>query len=71
MPIGTRMVELSKKPLFIAYRKKKKNTLLARIQRISSLQKVKKRQGLVDLRELVVKPQTLKGITGRHLNLKM
>ena len=71
MPIGMRMVELSKKLLFNIYRRKEKNTSLARIQRINSLQKVKKRQGLVDLKKPIVKPQTLKGIIKQYLNLKV
>ena len=56
MPIKIKIMELSKKPLFIAYKKKKKNILLARIQGISSLQEIRKRQGLVNLKELVIKP---------------
>ena len=56
MPIKTKIIKLSKELLSIAYRRKKKNILLARIQRINSLQRIKKRQSLVNLKELVVEP---------------
>ena len=40
----------------MAYREKEKNILLAKIKRISNIQKVKKKsKGLVGLKELVVK----------------
>ena len=49
-------MELYKELLSIVYRGKEKNTLLAKIQKISIIQKVRKSRGLVNLKELVVKP---------------
>ena len=37
MPIEIKIIKLFKKLLFIAYKKKEKNILLAKIQRINSL----------------------------------
>jgi hypothetical protein len=56
MPIGIKIIKLFKKLLSMAYKRKEKNILLAKIQKISSLQRVGKRQGLINLRELIVKP---------------
>ena len=55
----------------MAYRGKEKNVLLAKIKRISVTREIKKNKSPQNQRELVVELQTLKGITGKHLNLKI
>ena len=47
-----RIIKLFKKLLSIIYREKEKNILLAKIQRINSLQKIKKSKGLINLKKI-------------------
>jgi len=60
----TIVMGMHKEPLPMACPRENQQKVLAKSQSI------RKRQGPQDQRKPVVKPQTLKGVIGRHLNLQ-
>ena len=66
MPIGTKIIKVLKKPLSIAHQKKEKNKTLANSKLI-----VGKSQSILKLRELITKPQALKGTIKKYLDLRV